>query len=118
MISGEGKNCNGITYERMVRVFPSKKTLEYQFSYKLFFNVSGILSGEKQRVDRGYDFVGVLQVNRRPLDRQNNCNDYIQSPLGFETLDKAAALGLETSTPLTDPCQYINSNLGFRNLKI
>ena len=77
MISGEGKNCNGITYERMVRVFPSKKTLEYQFSYKLFFNVSGILSGEKQRVDRGYDFVGVLQVNRRPLDRQNNCNDYI-----------------------------------------
>ena len=43
---------------------------------------------------------------------------YIQSTLGFETLDKAAALGLETATPLTDPRQYINSNLGFRNLKI
>ena len=42
----------------------------------------------------------------------------LQSTLGFETLDKAAALGLETSTPLTDPRQYINSNLGFRNLKI
>ena len=42
----------------------------------------------------------------------------IQSTLGFETLDKAAALGLETATPLTDPRQYINSNLGFRNLKI
>ena len=38
--------------------------------------------------------------------------------MGFETLDKAAALGLETATPLTDPRQYINSNLGFRNLKI
>ena len=42
----------------------------------------------------------------------------IQSTFGFETLDKAAALGLETATPLTDPRQYINSNLGFRNLKI
>ena len=42
----------------------------------------------------------------------------VQSTLGFETLDKAAALGLETATPLTDPRQYINSNLGFRNLKI
>ena len=41
----------------------------------------------------------------------------VQSTLGFETLDKAAALGLETANPLTAPCQYINSNLGFRNLK-
>ena len=43
---------------------------------------------------------------------------HIQSTLGFETLDKAAALGLATATPLTDPRQYINSNLGFSNLKI
>ena len=42
----------------------------------------------------------------------------IQSTLGFETLDIAAALDLETATPLTDLRQYINSNLGFRNLKI
>ena len=42
----------------------------------------------------------------------------LQSTLGFETLDKAAALGLATATPLTDPRQYINSNLGFSNLKI
>ena len=42
----------------------------------------------------------------------------VQSTLGFETLDKAAALGLETATPLTDPRQYINRNLGFSNLKI
>ena len=42
----------------------------------------------------------------------------VQLTLGFETLDKAAALDLETATPLTDPRQYINSNLGFRNLKI
>ena len=32
----------------------------------------------------------------------------IQSTLGFETLDKAAALGLATATPLTDLRQYIN----------
>ena len=54
-------------------------------------------------------------------DNQNNRlldGKAIQSTLGFETLDKAAALGLETATPLTDPRQYINSNLGFRNLKI
>ena len=29
----------------------------------------------------------------------------IQSTLGFETLDKAAALDLATATPLTDPRQ-------------
>ena len=45
-------------------------------------------------------------------------NKAIQSTLGFESLYKAAALGLETATPLRDPRQYINSNLGFRNLKI
>ena len=42
----------------------------------------------------------------------------LQSTLGFETLDIAAALDLETATPLTELRQYINSNLGFRNLKI
>ena len=42
----------------------------------------------------------------------------LQSTLGFATLDKAAALGLATATPLTDLRQYINSNLGFSNLKI
>ena len=42
----------------------------------------------------------------------------LQSTLGFETLDKAAALDLATATPLTDLRQYINGNPGFRNLKI
>ena len=49
------------------------------------------------------------------LDHEHNV---IQSTLGFETLDKAAALGLATATPLMDLRQYINSNLGFSNLKI
>ena len=42
----------------------------------------------------------------------------VQFPLGFATLDKAAALGLATATPLTDLRQYINSNLGYSDLKI
>ena len=42
----------------------------------------------------------------------------LQSPLGFATLDKAAALDLATVTPLTDLRQYINSDLGFSDLKI
>ena len=42
----------------------------------------------------------------------------VQSTLGCETLDKAAALGLATATPLTDLRQYINSDLGFSNLKM
>ena len=56
-------------------------------------------------------------VSETPL-RVDAASMCVQSTLGFETLDKAAALGLETATPLTDPRQYINSNLGFRNLKI
>ena len=42
----------------------------------------------------------------------------IQAPLGFATLDKAAALGLATATPLTDLRQYINSDLGYSDLEI
>ena len=42
----------------------------------------------------------------------------IQCPLGFATLDKAAALGLATSRAVTDLRQYINSDLGYSDLKI
>ena len=42
----------------------------------------------------------------------------VQSPLGFATLDKAAALALATATPLTDLRQYINSDLGYSDLEI
>ena len=42
----------------------------------------------------------------------------IQCPLGFATLDKAAALGLATSRAVTDLRQYINSDLGFSDLKM
>ena len=35
----------------------------------------------------------------------------VQSPLGFATLDKAAALALATSRAVTDLRQYINSDL-------
>ena len=43
--------------------------------------------------------------------------NYIQCPLGFATLDKAAALGLATSRAVTDLRQYINSDLGYSDLK-
>ena len=42
----------------------------------------------------------------------------IQCPLGFATLGKAAALALATSRALTDLRQYINSDLGFSDLKM
>ena len=42
----------------------------------------------------------------------------VQCPLGFATLDKAAALALATATPLTDLRQYINSDLGYSDLEI
>ena len=42
----------------------------------------------------------------------------VQCPLGFATLDKAAALGLATSRALTALRQYINSDLGYSDLKI
>ena len=43
---------------------------------------------------------------------------HIQCPLGFATLGKAAPLALATSRALTDLRQYINSDLGFSDLKI
>ena len=42
----------------------------------------------------------------------------IQCPLDIETLDKAAALDLATSKAVTDLRQYINSDLGFSDLKM
>ena len=45
-------------------------------------------------------------------------SDIIQSPLGFATRDKAAALALATSKAVTDLRQYINSDLGFSDLEI
>ena len=47
----------------------------------------------------------------------NSVHYDVQCPLGFATLDKAAALALATAT-LTDLRQYINSDLGFSDLKI
>ena len=42
----------------------------------------------------------------------------VQCPLDIATLDKAAALPIATSTPVTDLRHYINSNLGYSNLKL
>ena len=44
-------------------------------------------------------------------------NDVIQCPLDITTLDKAAALPIATSTPATNLRQYINSDLGYNDLK-
>ena len=42
----------------------------------------------------------------------------IQCPLGFATSGKAAALALATSRAVTDLRQYLNSDLGYSDLKI
>ena len=42
----------------------------------------------------------------------------IQCPLDIATLDKAAALAIATATRVTDLRQYINSDLGYNDLKI
>ena len=41
----------------------------------------------------------------------------IHCPLEFATLDKAAVLPIATSTPVTNLRQYINSDLGYNDLK-
>ena len=38
--------------------------------------------------------------------------------MGFATLDKAAALGLATSRDVTELHQYINTDLGYSDLKL
>ena len=67
----------------------------------------------------------MLRVNQKCLSKVHTVLNsiffvlsIIQCPLDIETLDKAAALDLATATPLTDLRQYINSNLGFRDLEI
>ena len=42
----------------------------------------------------------------------------LQCPLDITTLDKAAALLIATSNPATNLRQYINSDLGYNDLKI
>ena len=42
----------------------------------------------------------------------------IQCPLDIKTLDKAAALPIAAATRVTDLRHYINSNLGYSNLKL
>ena len=41
----------------------------------------------------------------------------VQCPLDIKTLDIAAALAIAAATRVTDLRQYINSNLGYSNLK-
>ena len=43
--------------------------------------------------------------------------EYVQCPLDKATLDIAAALAIATSTPVTNLRQYINSDLGYNDLK-
>ena len=42
----------------------------------------------------------------------------VQCPLDIATLDKAAALPIATANRVTDLRQYINSDLGYSDLKI
>ena len=44
-------------------------------------------------------------------------DNVVQCPLDITTLDKAAALPIATSTPATNLRQYINSDLGYNDLK-
>ena len=53
-----------------------------------------------------------------PLHSHTASWSILQCPLGFATLGKAAALALATSRALTDLRQYINSDLGYSDLKI
>ena len=48
----------------------------------------------------------------------NSNKNSIQCPLDIATLDIAAALPIATSTPVTNLRQYINSDLGYNDLKI
>ena len=65
--------------------------------------------GEPNELDLG--FTEPCSVLLTPRKRK------IDGQLGFATLDKAAALALATATPLTDLRQYINSDLGYNDLK-
>ena len=60
----------------------------------------------------------IFVLGSKPLLTEFGIHLTIQCPLGFATLDKAAALALATSRAVTDLSQYINSDLGYSDLKI
>ena len=49
--------------------------------------------------------------------KKHSFANQIQCPLDITTLDKAAALPIATSNPATNLRQYINSDLGYNDLK-
>ena len=51
------------------------------------------------------------------LFRTKMFSSWLQCPLDITTLDKAAALPIATSNPATNLRQYINSDLGYNDLK-
>ena len=64
--------------------------------------------------------IGRVLVNVGGFDPQTNIDvrtNLVQCPLDIATLDKAAALAIATSTPATNLRQYINSDLGYYDLK-
>ena len=65
--------------------------------------------------------LGVLPGTKTPVVKisgwPNHILALVQCPLDIATLDKAAALAIATATCVTDLRQYIDSNLGYSDLK-
>ena len=61
-----------------------------------------------------------IQEQKQPVIKNYELDGYrlIQCPLDIATLDIVAALPIATSTPVTNLRQYINSDLGYNDLKI
>ena len=72
--------------------------------------------GQVGAVDEPLDHAGLLVL---PVHNPGLATDsiFLQCPLDIKTLDIAAALAIAAASHVTDLRQYINSNLGYSNLK-
>ena len=102
--SSGGTNLSWRSKHQLTKAWPCKSARSHTMNRKFVFATSAIHVG----------VVSVIDISLFPMFILNP----LQCPLDITTLDIATALPIATSTPVTNLCHYIKSNLVYNNLRI